>query len=184
MSSLTLNIVMPLLGVLVGALSALFGSYLQHSWTTKREAISRSENRNAELKLRQIEFQHDTLIELQDTVAKLTRATGKAFHQDTVNFSKIGVWQKELLGDDVSTEHNLLSTRCTVLASRLQDGVIREQTQKFVDGCHKILSCANESAAQTLILAMTEQMKVVHDSIGKSVRNLHQASVTRQSLPA
>jgi hypothetical protein len=100
----------------------------------EREQIARKEDRNDRLQEQRHEWQRQTLLDLQDELQKLARATGKILHHDLMTVrEKGGVFQ---LGDAALNDDYLAATVAVQkLCARVLDDGLRGCVRDFVGFC-------------------------------------------------
>jgi hypothetical protein len=167
------SVILPLVGVAIGAIAALYGSYLQHTWAWKRDQQGRIESRSAELAAARSRFQHQTLVELQDALMQLARATGKAHVQDLMNFQQSGIWQRELIDDETSEKHGNYTRQVIVLVSRVENDEVRRIALEVKSDLHSALSSESVDASQNFMANMDSKLNELNRVVGIQLQQLH-----------
>ncbi len=162
------SVLILLLGYAAGELS----SYLRDKRAHAREELGRNANRSNSLEAKRIEFQHATILELQETIAKLARSTGAAHHEDVMEFRKSGKWGKQQLSSGLSDGFLTHQTRVSLLAVRVRDAEARRLTNEFVSHCVNAGMTENENGAKDHLLKMTESFSKLNDHLGSVLRTL------------
>ncbi len=78
---------------------------------------------------RRINFQRETLLDLQDAVMQLSRAAGSVYHHHFAAHARTAEWHKEPLPDDLNESFRLSQVRTSVLAARVRDESVRQLVQ-------------------------------------------------------
>jgi hypothetical protein len=77
-------------------------------------------------------YQRETLIELQDWLAKLARASGAIHHHDVMNYRQSGKWGRELLGETLNSQLHEALVNVNRYRVRVLDDQIRQAADQFV----------------------------------------------------
>ena len=91
------------------------------------ESQARSEARRS--------FNRETLLAVQEAAAKLARATGKTYHDDTMEYAKSGLWGREIASDEANDLGFEATPDIQLHRVRLEDAELRGQIQEYVDPC-------------------------------------------------
>jgi hypothetical protein len=154
--------------------------WLKNLRESEREREARREARREALSDQRRNFQRQTLLELQEAVQDLTRATGAMHHHDDMAFRRTGEWQRELLAEPLNEQLLLANRRVMLLAVRVRDDSLRATVQRFRGHCSDTLIVgrgsdsdsqlrATSQAAMQSALPLVEQ---IHDRIGEILRTL------------
>jgi hypothetical protein len=117
-------------------------------------------------------FQRDTLLQLQDAVQKLARATGRANHLDEMAYRKTNEWRKEMLPEDLNEGYFVASTQTALLSSRVRDDGVRQLVENFRDvSTHAILAETPADAHRQLqgLMGISNEL---HGRIGMLIRTI------------
>jgi hypothetical protein len=85
--------------LIVGLLGGYLADALRDSRAAAREEAAAERARSRE----RAAFDRETLIELQDWLAKLMRAMGAMHHHDYMEYRKSGRWGRDPVGEDLNT---------------------------------------------------------------------------------
>jgi len=110
---------LPILSLIIGALLTMFASYLADFRLSKRERLARKEQQYATLYLKRIEFQRETLIELQDTIADMSRQTTKIHLNDITSYHQGTEWKKIEVPEDLNELSRITKTKLVKLKARI-----------------------------------------------------------------
>lgn|ERR1700735_2607249 len=91
----------PVVTLIGGYLLKVFSDFLQHRRTLEREREAREALRRNQLEERRTTFQRQNLLDLQEAVSDLARATGQANVQGNKAYRETGRWGTQLLGEDL-----------------------------------------------------------------------------------
>jgi hypothetical protein len=153
--------------VVSGALGLLGGVLIEHLRTRgaqKARTEARQDQRD--------DFQRQTLLELQETVARFARAIGRSFHHDTVAHKQTGEWGHSLYGDELSEELLASTVRLRILAERVRDDELRPLVYGFSNRGNLIGPANSEKTARERMDDWTESMGKLQDRLGKVLRDL------------
>ena len=169
-------VVTTLAGFIAGALTEWFRDW--HA--TRREHQARKAKRTDDLFDRQVEFQRQTLLDLQEAIAQLGRATGAIHHQDDMAFRRTGRWERRPVGEDLSEEHRKAVIRTSMLCVRARDDEVRKLVDQLRTECtHALMAGGPEEAGQVMASAM-KVFERANDRIGAVLRQLDEASVEEE----
>lgn len=163
---------LPLVTLVIGFVTATLTDFFKHrlQWTREREL--KKEDRLEARALQQIDFQRTTLIELQEVSSTLARCTGAMNHIDIVEFNKTGQWQKNQYSEEWSGKENDSRRRHIELTVRVDDQNVRELSNQFRDGCHKILYCTTPKEAEAALRSSIDTFETLNEAIGLKLRQL------------
>lgn len=173
------------IGWLSGALSVLLGfgaksvsDWFQHKQTLQRERETRDALRRDQLAERRANFQRQTLLELQEAIQDLARATGACSAYDEKVFRETGKWQGPLRGE-LNQQVFVANRRVLLLAVRVRDKSLRDAVKNFrqltnqtetsgLDGTDSALRDISTAALQTVI----PLVEPIHERVGELLRTL------------
>lgn len=138
--------------------------------TRLRERETRYDQRRDANALRRAEFQRTTLLELQETVSQLARATGQIHHHDRIAFRESGVWRQNLVPEVVDDGYLLATTRIGQLRVRVRDEQIRELAKDFTGACADAGYTRNEAEANAKIETVLELHQRLMERLGTVLR--------------
>jgi hypothetical protein len=146
--------------------------FIQERLVAKRDRVNRESEKKEKARDRRRGFQHQTLLELQEEVMRLARATGAANHQDHTAWRETGEWQKRLLSDHVDENFRLSQARTWLLAVRIRDGLARDLTEKFKDCCTQAVTSASKEGSDRAIANMMGALDALNKRVGELLREL------------
>jgi hypothetical protein len=165
----------PVLTLLLGFGAKSLSDWVDHRRIVERDHAARGAARKEKNLERRIDFQHQTLLDLQEACMQLARSTSAMHHQDIMAFRNTGVWQKQLFGDDLSESARLANAKTMMLAARVRDEVTRELVSRFKGYCNEIGSTETQQASEHALVNSTQVFDEVNKRIGELLRSLEDA---------
>lgn len=162
----------PVVTLLIGFGTKWIADFAQHRWNARREREARLEQRRDLLRQRAADFQRETLLALQDSSAKLVRATGKSHHQDVLAARAGGAWGRQQLVDNVSDEFFQAQVATSTLRVRVRDDQVRNLALAVSDHCIAATMSTDQRAAERTLLVMSDASIALNERIGELLRNL------------
>jgi hypothetical protein len=159
--------------VLLGFATSWLSARYQNTATVKRERESRLAVHRDQLAERRAEFQRQTLIELQDAVFDLMRATGAMHHQDEMAFRKTGQWQKQFLGDELDQKALMSNRRTSMFKVRVRDGSLRDMVGKLSNLCAQVAISIDRDHSNGAMMEAGELFEKVQERIGELIRTIN-----------
>jgi hypothetical protein len=159
--------------VLLGFATSWLSARYQNTATVKRERESRLAVRHDQMAERRAEFQRQTLIELQDAVFDLMRATGAMHHQDEMAFRKTGQWQKQFLGDELDQKALMSNRRTSMFKVRVRDGSLRDMVGKLSNLCAQVAISIDRDHSNGAMMEAGELFEKVQERIGELIRTIN-----------
>ena len=166
------NVWFPVVTLVVGAaLNALFDA-LADRRTSAREREARHEQRLDTVRLRRVEFQRATLLELQEVTAQYVRFHGRANHEDEMAFRISGVWGRQQLTTEVDDGLHKTQVRLTILKERVRDARIRQHSKALLDASVAVTLSKSQSQAAAGVLELIERQTELQEQVGTVLRSL------------
>jgi hypothetical protein len=137
-----------------------------------REREARREQRRDALMLRRAEFQRTVLLELQETVSQLARATGQILHEDLMTAQQGVAWGKNRISEAVNDGHLLATTRVNQLRVRIQDEQVRELANEFTAACASAGFTRDEAEARASMKSVLDIHLRLMERLGSVLRAL------------
>jgi hypothetical protein len=162
----------PVVTLVAGYLMKAVSERLEHSRILQRERENRRETRRMQLAERRADFQRQTLLDLQEAIQDLARATGAAHHEDRMAFKKTQVWQRQPLGEKLNNDLLNASRRCMLLLVRINDDSIRILADSFRNNSLDVSNSPSEKDAQVRMMAAMGDLETLHKNIGERLRKL------------
>lgn len=175
MPNLAPEVWFPTVTLLIGFGFKSFTDWLQERRTKHRETETRKSEKRDRLEGQRTEFQRSTLLELQDAVMQLARATGAANHQDVMAFRSSNKWQKQLLTNDLSETVRLGQASTARLVVRVRDETVRGLTAEFKKWCDEATRSESKEAAEHAMATMATTFEALNERIGTVLRKLDDA---------
>jgi hypothetical protein len=149
-----------------------FGWWLNEKSQQRRDSAVTARRRS--------DFQRATLLELQEVMADLMRATfqihradrdaylaARAANPRTARWGKAGV-----LPADLDERYRALNQRCNILCSRVSDEHVRELVAGLRDQMDAVVSAKNRAMADQVLHWVAELATPVQESIGVRLREV------------
>jgi hypothetical protein len=174
---------LPLLSALGGYLTGAITEYLRDRRARQREREARDATRQLQLSERRSDFQRETLLNLQDAVQDLARATGRMHHLDEMEFRRTGRWGGNLFPEDLDSAAHEAGVKTLKYMVRVRDDSIRVLMKEFRDHANEAtLSTSREKSIQEMqeAIAVSESL---HERIGLILRKLDDEEETIDLKP-
>lgn len=170
----------PVLTLIGGYLLKSLSDLLEHRRIRAREREAREASRRDQREERRTTFQRQILLDLQEAVNDLARATGAANVQDVRAYRLTGEWQEQPLSEELSENFRLASRRTAILKSRVLDDLVRELVQRFKDSCGAAAFSASREAADSTLNVMASVFEELNERIGLLLRQMDDDEAQRQ----
>lgn len=168
--------------MLLGFGTKFVSDWFQDKRTLQRERETRDALRRDQLAERRANFQRQTLLELQEAVQDLVRATGAAHVQDERMFRETGRWQRQPLGEEINQQIFLANRSVLLLTVRVRDQALRDAVSRFrsisnqTESLDNLRSNASDSELRSASFAAlqnaTTLIEQIHERIGELLRML------------
>ena len=161
---------------LAGVLFGLFGQFFTSLATVRRERETRKEERRDAAKLRQNEFQRETLLALQEAVNGLRRDSGDIDLALNLEKLRTGKWNDHhpLKLINRAEHHYYLVAQ---YSARVLDEAIRSASLEFQRAFYSFLVAKSEASASIAIQLFRKQQTRMHDLIGERLRALEETLI-------
>jgi hypothetical protein len=167
------------LSVLLGFGAKSVSDWFNHKRTLQRERETRDALRRDQLAERRANFQRETLLELQEAVQDLARATGASHHHDEMAYRQTGKWQRERLGEELDQQVTLANRRVLLLTVRVRDESLRNTIKEFRQLTNQTEAPnrnASDSELRDASFASLQKavplIEQIHERVGKILRTL------------
>jgi hypothetical protein len=167
MSEVTNSNWFPVLTLLLGFVAKGVSDWIDYKRNAAREAKKLKFELKQKLYDRRVEFQRQTLLDLQDAVAKLGRFAGATYMQDLKAFKATGEWQKQRLSEDLDKEFTDTQRMVRILCVRLRDVDARQLVGKFSNECAMIGICGKDESDKVM-----ERMSLSFDELNNRIGEL------------
>jgi hypothetical protein len=118
----------PVVSLIVGLLGGYLADALRDSRAAAREEAAAERARERE----RAAFERETLIALQDWLAKLARAAGAMHHVDYVRFHESGRWGRDAVGEELNTGLHEAIVNVQRYRVRAADAAVRDTVEHVV----------------------------------------------------
>jgi hypothetical protein len=160
--------------LVLGAGIAFVADARQNGWLDRRERVAAERHDERERRA----FERATLIELQDWLAKLTRATGAIHHADEMEFRSSQRWG--LPTGEWSDRQSEAIVNVNRLRVRLPDADLRAQVEEFTSICiaatmGRMAEMSHDEAREMAVQARTDAMPLgirLSEAVGERLRVL------------
>jgi hypothetical protein len=166
-----LTALLPILTLILGFVTASITEWFRDGRAIRREREAREDTSRAQRFERRTNFQRETLLNLQDSVAKLARVTGKMHHFDLMEYRKTGK-RGSLFPDEFSDESQKANVSITLLTSRVRDDGIRKLAEMFREAANWVPLCPSEEDAKAAVGKMAETLDALYKRTGEALRKL------------
>lgn len=159
----------PVLTLISGLAGGYLADYMRDGRAAKRDRATARDD-----------FQRETLIELQDWLAKLARATGRLHYLDIMEHHESGKWGRHQVPEGDSTALHEAIVNVNRYRTRILDEAIRQASKEFVAKCvdasigagHGDDDEAVRSSAVQAFHEMAPMNERLGDMIGTRLRDL------------
>ncbi len=145
---------------------------LQDRRSVAREREGRQAERQAIIEDKRNEFQHETLIELQDACVKLIRLSGRANIHDVTEHRKTGRWQAVELPPELDQDSLTINQSVSKLIVRVRDGRVRQLAKDLSSSCAGVAVAQSEARSDSALRQASETSTKLHERIGEVLRGL------------
>ncbi|MFD1260674.1 hypothetical protein [Entomomonas asaccharolytica] len=164
---------LPVLSLIIGALLTMFASYLADFRLLKRERTARKEQQYATLYLKRIEFQRETLIQLQDVIDNISRKTAEIQLNDIHNYNQGTEWKKISVPDDLDELLRATKAKLIKLKARIEDEKLRKCLDTFNSISLKVTLSENKAESEHQMQLLSHSFEEVQNLIGENFRQLN-----------
>jgi len=172
MGGMSFETLFPVATLVMGYAGAALTELFRDKRLAKRERDARKEARRDGVQFRRVEFQRETLLALQDAIAKLARNTGASFHQDSMAFRRVGTWGVEKLPDNLSDEGLQAVVAVNILGARVLDERLRSLCKSFRASCVEVGLARSEADAERFLRKMSEEHETLSEHLGTVLRGI------------
>lgn len=162
----------PVMTLLIGYLAGFLSEWFRDRRTTIREREARQAMRTTVIADRRAEFQRQALLELQDAVSQLARATGVIHHQDTMAYKSSGKWGQNRLINNWDEEFRKAQVRTTILAARVRDDVVRGLVERFRNDCTDVIVATTQPDSDNYLMKSFDTNNALQERVGIVIRAL------------
>ena len=166
---MSVELIIPLITLIIGWGLSQLGVVFSNIREEKTRKLARTEK----LEDQRVSFQRQTLLELQEALSLLARATGRIHHEDMITYRKTGLWQKHHITEEWNQKEYEANVRTNVLMVRVADEELRKRVEKMrmITG-HITISKTPEEAEQSFVEAI-QIWDEVNDHLGRVLRSTY-----------
>lgn len=117
-------------------------------------------------------FQHQTLLELQEAIMDLTRKTSQMHFQDVMRYKHTGKWQKQLFEEELSEGFRLVTAQITMLSVRIRDDSVRQLANDIKRYAINAISSNSQEDSQHAMSKMSDCFEKLNNQVGELLRAL------------
>lgn len=162
----------PVVSVVLGFICKGVLDHFSEQRRIEADRTSRREGRSEAARLRRIEFQRSSLIELQELLDSLGRYAARCHIEDVSAYRKTGTWGRNMLEGSLSEDMRQAQSRAVLLESRIESDHIREAVAKFRNNVGLISLADTETQSDETLQSLAGLAKNLHDQIGLELRRL------------
>lgn len=174
----------PVFTLILGYVTKALSDWIQHRRTLERERETRPEIRQDVATDRRIQFQRQTLLDLQEAAMGLARNTGSMNHLDVMGHRTAGIWHGQRYPDDLNENHALATARTSMLVVRVDDAEVRELADAFKTSASEATLSKTAANADSWMMKMAKSFDELQQRIGIVLRELNQDESKAQELTA
>jgi hypothetical protein len=175
-------LVFSLIGVLLGSAIARVGNWIVANARIKGERESTDTRISAEREARQSDtaerrneirrqFQRETLIALQDSLAAFLRSVGEGLHHDVMHHHTTGeAWGSSLWGEERSNRFTACLAEALKLTARVEDENLRTILLQLRSTASSITGKKSKQEAEATMLRAMELYEATVNRIGEVFR--------------
>jgi hypothetical protein len=164
-----------LLGYTVRALSDFFG----HRNIRAREREALQEAREDRLREQHTTFQRETLLNLQEAVMDMTRATAEAHVADMNAYRKTGEWRTTVI-PALEEGIRLASSHTTKLMVRVGDDAARGLAVKLKAAVKRAVFSEDKESCQSGLSDVFATFDELNDQLGELLRKIEEVPAKRK----
>ena len=167
------NAWLPAISVLVGFITKCITDWFQDSRATKRDEERHARERSDQRQERNAIFQRETMLDLQDAIMDLTRASGEIHFHDLKAAQENGGWKKlTQMKEGLSERTRLLQAKTSILLSRIDDKDIREKGKKLKSAVSQVAIATTQTKSEEALFEAGKLSDEINQRIGDVLRDL------------
>jgi hypothetical protein len=164
----------PVFMLLLGSIIALAIGAIDNRRILRRDREAREDARRDKLLEQRNEFQRDCLVQLQEAMFELTRATTLMHFHDMRNYATTGSWQTQMYPEDIDERERALNGRTAMLVVRVRDDLVRKLVQQIKDiAAQATTFSTSKDEAQLQMRQLHEKQVEMNQRIGELLRTMH-----------
>ena len=162
----------PVFTAFLGFVMAWISEWFRDRRTATREREGRDAARRLQLFERRTNFQRETLLNLQDAVAKLARAAGRMNFLDEMEYRKTGKWGGFLFPEDLDQDAHQANVTTMLLTSRVRDDHIRQMANELRGHASRVGISPSKEDETKALESMGALLEPLYERIGGVIRKL------------
>ena len=162
----------PVVTLIIGSLLKAAFDWVSDRRVTQRERDARRDQRNDALRLRRIEFQRATLLELQDAVIELARFAAQIQHHDFMASQASGVWAKQSLPAEIDEGFRTAQASVNRYHVRSRDQQVRDLSARLSSTCTDVGLARTQAISDRASQDMVDINRKLNERIGIVLRTL------------
>jgi hypothetical protein len=170
----------PVVTLIIGFAISSVSDWLKYRRDSERERAARIETRRDQRSEQRRNFQRQTLLELQEAVQDLARASGATHHHDEMAFRQTGRWQRDPLSEELNDQFFQANRRVLLLVVRVRDESLRSTVQRFKTLTNQTATFERgnstdsdlRDASNAALQGAVTLIEQIHERIGEILRTL------------
>lgn len=162
----------PVVTLVLGYVLKVISDSFQDRRTLRREREAREAARRAQIYERHVIFQRQTLLDLQDALNDLGRATGAMHIQDEKAYRATGEWHKQPYTEEVNENCRLAFRRVSTFRVRVHDDSVRELAQKFKNYSSEVITNVDRDMSVAALSCAFKVAEELNERIGEILRKI------------
>jgi hypothetical protein len=162
----------PVVTLILGALLKGAFDTLADTRRANRERAAREHEQRRAAQLRRIEFQRETLLNLQDLISAQARTCGKMHVHDIHNRGAPGGWASVPLDPEISEQFRHHQSELARLCVRVRDNALREKAKEFSAACTQIVLARSALDGQRSFHGAVDVSIELNEQVGQQLRTL------------
>ena len=155
------------LGYVLKAVSGLIDKRTLH-----RERVARDATRQAQIYERHVTFQRQTLLDLQDALNDLARATAALHVENEKIYHQTGDWNMQDHTEAASENSRVAFRRMSTFRVRVRDDSVRELALKFGNLSSEVTTGNDRSMSFAALSGAFRVAEGLNECIGQSLRKI------------
>jgi hypothetical protein len=167
------NVWLPIVTLVLGYAGSLATEAVRDKRQESREERAHTRSRLEVQVDRRADFQRDTLLRLQDALARLARAGGAIHSHDVIASREAGRWKATLLPDDLSHDVFRATVDTNLMVVRVEDSVLRDLVLQTRNPATLISLATSEEESVARMDAMAAAFEKANERLGLLLRELY-----------
>ena len=174
----------PVFMLLLGSAITVFIGAIENRRTLKRDREAREDARRDKLLEYRNEFQRDSLVQLQEAMFELGRATTLIHMHNKRSYAKTGEWHQQMYPEEINERERAAHGRTAMLVVRVRDDKVRELVQEFKDiAIQATMSSESKEEADRRMRQLQKKHVEMNQRIGELLRTLHDEETKMLEAP-